>query len=259
MTRINGPNMSEAVITTDKLAFGYQPSHNIIGPISLSISRGKLTSILGPSGCGKSTLLRLVAGLETPDHGSLSIANMDNGRAPTFSFVFQDPTLLAWSNVQDNISLPLKLAGLSQDEIEQRSAAALSRVGLHHVEHKMPHTLSGGMRMRVSLARALITKPDIILLDEPFAALDELSRLRLDEDLRQLVEETGITALFVTHNVSESVFLADDILVLKANPGRIAYQLTIADQPKRQRAWRQEKVFHKYCEELTAIMMEEPS
>lgn len=257
----HNPAISQQAISATDLEFSYHShaTNNVLGPLSLTIARGKLTSILGPSGCGKSTLLRLFAGLLAPSHGVLSINDMPGGAPPRFSFVFQDPTLLAWSSVQDNVSLPLKIAGISPSEASQKSFVALESVGLTNAINKMPHTLSGGMRMRVSLARALVTKPDVILLDEPFAALDELTRHRLDEELRALVENTGITAIFVTHNVSESVFLADDILVLKANPGLVAHRLSISDEPKRDPKWRRDAAFHKHCEDLAAIMLETAS
>ena len=198
--------------------------------IDLDISEGSFTAILGPSGCGKSTLLRLVSGLENPTVGSLTVlshavAAPDAGRQPEratrIGFVFQDAHLLPWRTVLHNVALPLELRHTSPAEAERRARSALAEVELGDATARFPDELSGGMRMRVSIARALATEPKLLLLDEPFAALDELTRHRLDERLRGLFAQHRMTVLFVTHSLSEAVFLADRALVMSRRPGRV--------------------------------------
>lgn len=189
--------------------------------LHLEIGRGQFVSIVGPSGCGKSTFLRLVAGLDAPTSGVLRV----HGRDPLgLAFVFQDPTLLPWRSVAHNVTLPLELRRQDADE---RVAHTLALVGLTDFAAAYPAQLSGGMRMRVSIARALVTRPQILLLDEPFGALDEITRQRLNEELLRLWQEDRWTGLFVTHNVSEAVFLSQRVLVLSARPGRILADIAI--------------------------------
>ena len=185
--------------------------------ISSQISEGEFVSILGPSGCGKSTLLKMVAGLETATSGSLELSEKQ------ISYVFQDATLLPWKPVLENVMLPLELvkSKTSDEELKTLARAALEEVELTGVESLYPHELSGGMRMRVSIARALITKPKLLLLDEPFAALDELIRQRLCELLRALWQKNRMTVIFVTHSISEAAYLADRVLVFSSKPARI--------------------------------------
>lgn len=184
-----------------------------LNDISLRIADGEFVSILGPSGCGKSTLLRLIAGLEKPTQGRVHITETE-----AISFVFQDPHLLPWRSVRKNIELPMEIlrrtSKTSVDEI-------IGMVGLKGFEEAYPSELSGGMRMRCSLARALMSEPRILLLDEPFAALDEWTRLKLDSDLRRLWSEKKMTVIFVTHSISEALYLSDRCLVLSKRPGRI--------------------------------------
>ncbi|MCE2447904.1 MAG: ABC transporter ATP-binding protein [Candidatus Latescibacteria bacterium] len=183
--------------------------------LDLEISRGQFVSIVGPSGCGKSTFLRLVAGLDQPTSGELRV----EGHDPLgLAFVFQDATLLPWRSVAHNITLPLELRREAADE---RVAQTLELVGLTDFAAAYPAQLSGGMRMRVSIARALVTRPQILLLDEPFGALDEITRQRLNEELLRLWQEDRWTGLFVTHNVSEAVFLSQRVLVMSARPGHL--------------------------------------
>jgi len=198
--------------------------------IDLHVAPGEFLAILGPSGCGKSTLLRLIAGLDQPQAGSVRLGadNSVDHRSPVSSqiaYVFQDAHLLPWRNVLDNAALPLELHGI--DRVRRRDAAreALTRVGLGDALSRYPNQLSGGMRMRVSLARAMVTKPRLLLMDEPFAALDEITRQRLDEQLRELWMHSRMTVIFVTHSTNEAVFLADRGIVMSKRPGRI-----IADQ-----------------------------
>lgn len=189
--------------------------------LNLEIGRGQFVSIVGPSGCGKSTFLRLVAGLDQPTSGELRV----EGHDPLgLAFVFQDATLLPWRSVAHNITLPLELRREAADE---RVAQTLELVGLTDFAAAYPAQLSGGMRMRVSIARALVTRPQILLLDEPFGALDEITRQRLNEELLRLWQEDRWTGLFVTHNVSEAVFLSQRVLVMSARPGRILADIPI--------------------------------
>jgi NitT/TauT family transport system ATP-binding protein len=184
----------------------------VIDGLTLDVAAGEFLAILGPSGCGKSTLLRIVAGLNPPDGGTLNITPSD-GKFHT-AFVFQDAHLLPWLTVLENAALPLELTGVDRAERLARASRVLVEVGLSEAESRYPSELSGGMRMRVSLARALVTEPRLLLLDEPFAALDEITRFRLEVRLRDLWLERGMTIVFVTHSISEAAFLADRAIVL---------------------------------------------
>jgi NitT/TauT family transport system ATP-binding protein len=202
--------------------------------IDLDIDAGRFVAILGPSGCGKSTLLRLISGLDRPTSGQLAVTlSADGGRAPTavprrgLAFVFQDAHLLPWRTVLDNVALPLELRGMSEGEARRLAEAPLADVELADAMQRYPDELSGGMRMRVSIARALVTEPELLLLDEPFAALDELTRQRLDEKLRALWRTRQITVVFVTHSLSEAVFLAERAVVMSKRPGRIVLDRTL--------------------------------
>jgi NitT/TauT family transport system ATP-binding protein len=197
--------------------------------LDLRVATGEFVALVGPSGCGKSTALRLAAGLETPTEGSVAVdAGANPGPHPT-AFVFQEATLLPWRRVVDNVSLPLELRG--DADRRERASDALERVGLSGFADQYPRELSGGMRMRVSLARALVTRPRVMLLDEPFGALDELTRQRLQEDLATLHATEGWTVLFVTHSVYEAVWLADRVVVFAARPGRITAEFQV-DLPR---------------------------
>jgi NitT/TauT family transport system ATP-binding protein len=193
--------------------------------ISLAIGDGDFVGLLGPSGCGKSTLLRLIAGLDRPDAGALA---WDAGRRPEpgeIGFVFQDATLLPWASAADNVFLPLRLRGVARGPAMEQVHAALERVGLHGFADARPRQLSGGMRMRVSIARALVTRPRLLLMDEPFAALDEFTRHKLQEDLLALWQELGCTVVFVTHSIYEAAFLARRIVLMTPRPGRIDHEI----------------------------------
>ena len=193
--------------------------------VSLTIGAGDFIALLGPSGCGKSTLLRLIAGLDRPDSGELTWEAGHQPRPGEIGFVFQDATLLPWSSAIDNVFLPLRLAGASRDQAMPRILEALHRVGLDGFEHARPRQLSGGMRMRVSIARALVTRPSLLLMDEPFAALDEFTRHKLQEDLLSLWRELGCTVVFVTHSIYEAAFLARRIVLMTPRPGRIDHEI----------------------------------
>lgn len=190
--------------------------------VDLDLAKGSFTAFLGPSGCGKSTLLRLIAGLDEPTSGSVTVADeLPSARRVPIAFVFQDAHLLPWRNVLDNAALPLELAGVPRAQRHIAARAVLADVGLADAATRLPAELSGGMRMRVSLARALVTSPRLLLLDEPFAALDELTRNRLDDRLRALWRERGTTVIFVTHSITEAVYLAERAVVFSRRPARI--------------------------------------
>jgi NitT/TauT family transport system ATP-binding protein len=193
--------------------------------MSLAVAPGEFVSLLGPSGCGKSTVLRLVAGLDAPDGGRVdSPAQRD---AAATAFVFQDPTLMPWASVFDNVWLPLRLAGRSRAEADAPVRSALASVGLTEFANAFPAELSGGMRMRVSIARALLTQPRVLLMDEPFAALDEITRQKLSADLLANWQAQRPAVLFVTHSVFEAVFLSQRVMVMSARPGRVIAEVSI--------------------------------
>jgi NitT/TauT family transport system ATP-binding protein len=191
--------------------------------LSFTLAEGEFVSLLGPSGCGKSTALRIAAGLLAPDAGRVRYA----GEKPEIGFVFQEPTLMPWADTLTNARLPLDLKRMPRGDAEPRAAAALARVGLKGFERAYPRELSGGMKMRVSLARALVAQPKLLLLDEPFAALDEITRNSLGDDLLRLWKEDGLTVLFVTHSVSESSYLSQRVLVMTPRPGRVAQDIAL--------------------------------
>lgn len=207
--------------------------------VDLEIAAGEFVAILGPSGCGKSTLLRLIARLDEPTKGSLELGGIkDTAPRDDVAYVFQDAHLMPWRNLLRNVALPLELRGVARRDRLKAAAEAIDRVGLTDAARRYPAQLSGGMRMRASLARALVVKPKLLLLDEPFAALDELTRQALDEQLRHLWESTGATVLFVTHSVTEAVFLANRAVVLSSRPGRVVLDRAMTLPAKRDLALR---------------------
>ena len=197
--------------------------------VDLDLRQAEFVSLLGPSGCGKSTLLRIIAGLGAPSAGTVewptALHSASGEPQPDLGFVFQDPTLMPWSNALRNTMLPLTLGGVGDREAGERAAEMLALVGLKGFEKSYPRELSGGMKMRVSIARALVTHPKILLMDEPFAALDEITRHRLNDDLLALWWQNRFTAVFVTHSVFESVYLSQRIVVMAARPGRVMADL----------------------------------
>jgi NitT/TauT family transport system ATP-binding protein len=217
--------------------------------IDLTVAPGEFVAILGPSGSGKSTLLRLIAGLDRPTQGTIE------GDRDQIAYVFQDAHLLPWRNVLRNVALPLELMGIGKSDRLAAARDALAQVGLTDAITRYPAQLSGGMRMRASLARALVTKPKLLLLDEPFAALDEITRSRLDEQLRQLWRDTGATVLFVTHSVSEAAFLAQRAVVLSKRPARVVADTSIALPDERTAELRTDASFAAQMRELSEALM----
>jgi NitT/TauT family transport system ATP-binding protein len=228
-----------------------------LGPMDLDVRRGEFVSLLGPSGCGKSTALRLIAGLNAPTSGSLHVERPKataRGSHPV-GFVFQEPTLMPWTTVRENVRLPLKLAHVRPIDADARIDTALAQVGLSEFAHAYPRELSGGMKMRVSLARALVTDPDILLMDEPFAALDEITRFRLNNDLLALWRGLRKTVIFVTHSVFESVYLSQRVLVMTSRPGRIAAEIAIETAEPRSEGFRTSADYVAYCRQVSDALM----
>jgi NitT/TauT family transport system ATP-binding protein len=227
----------------------YDSGVKALGPIDLDVRRGEFVSLVGPSGCGKSTALRLIAGLSSPTSGTVEVARRSTqARAGhSIGFVFQEPTLMPWARVRDNVRLPLKLEKVPAAQADARVADALTQVGLAEFAAAYPRELSGGMKMRVSLARALVTDPDILLMDEPFAALDEITRFRLNDDLLSLWRNLRKTVIFVTHSVFESVFLSQRVIVMTARPGRIGAEFRIDAAEPRGEDFRTSAVYARYC------------
>jgi NitT/TauT family transport system ATP-binding protein len=221
-----------------------------LAPVNLSVRAGEFLAVIGPSGCGKSTLLRMVAGLVAPSGGSIRVGQ---AAAPRLAFVFQHPTLMAWADVERNVRLPLELDRVDAADAGSRVDRALSLVGLRQFRNAYPRELSGGMQMRVSIARALVTEPSLLLMDEPFGALDEITRARLDRELVDLWGREALTILFVTHSIYEAVFLATRIVVLSARPGRIVGEIAI-EAGQRDDAFRVSEAYARYCARLSEML-----
>ena len=231
-----------------------------LGPVDLRVAQGEFVSLLGPSGCGKSTALRLIAGLASPTSGEVTLSLRGDaalsGQKGTnrIGFVFQEPTLMPWTSVRDNVGLPLQLAGIPSSDAAPRIEAALAQVGLADFGGHYPRELSGGMKMRASLARALVTRPEILLMDEPFAALDEITRFRLNNDLLALWRSLGKTVIFVTHSVFESVYLSQRVVVMTARPGRIQADIRIETVEPRGEEFRTSTAYGDYCRKVSAAL-----
>ncbi len=217
---------------------------------TFSVAAGEFLSLVGPSGCGKSTALRLIAGLSQPNAGAIKWT----GEPPALGFVFQDAALLPWANVEKNVRLPLELEGRDEGAIKRRTAETLELVGLASFATSYPRELSGGMRMRVSIARALAPEPSVLLMDEPFAALDELTRERLNDDLRDLWAAKGLTIIFVTHSIYESVYLSSRILVMSPRPGRVVADLATSEPTARDPDFRMTAIYGDRCREVRAAL-----
>jgi NitT/TauT family transport system ATP-binding protein len=220
------------------------------------VNKGEFVSLLGPSGCGKSTALRLIAGLSEPTSGTVGISKPAGQARPGHSigFVFQEPTLMPWTSVRENVRLPLKLAHAPAAEANARIDEALTQVGLTEFADAYPRELSGGMKMRVSLARALVTDPDILLMDEPFAALDEITRFRLNNDLLALWRNLRKTIIFVTHSVFESVYLSQRVIVMTPRPGRLSAEFRIDTLEPRGEDYRTSVEYAGYCRQVSGAL-----
>ena len=223
--------------------------------LNLDVADGEFLSLVGPSGCGKSTALRLIAGLIAPDSGKVAFAS---GK-PETAFVFQEPTLMPWANAHTNARLALDLEGVARGEADARADEALSRVGLKGFEAAYPRELSGGMKMRVSVARAIAAKPKLLLMDEPFAALDEPARQSLNDDLLTLWREDGMTIVFVTHSVYESAYLSSRVAVMGARPGRVTREISLTPPAKRDEAYRLTPEFSEAARKISAALKDTAS
>ncbi|WP_198087194.1 ABC transporter ATP-binding protein [Variovorax sp. E3] len=230
------PELAPAVPAVEVLSAEktYPNGTQALLPVDLSIAEGEFVTLLGPSGCGKSTLLKMVAGMLEPSDGRLLVwrkpVSQLHDSARKMSFVFQSPTLMPWASVRTNVRLPLDLAGVPRKEADARVMDSLALVGLEKFADALPRALSGGMQMRVSIARGLVTQPDLLLMDEPFGALDEITRHKLDADLLALWRKKKLTVIFVTHSIHEAVFLSSRVVMMAARPGRVVEQFHI-DEP----------------------------
>ena len=238
-----------SVFTADAVGLTYPDGTHALTNTSVSVAAGEFVSIVGPSGCGKSTLLRLASGLIPPTSGNIA-------RTGSVQFVFQDSTLLPWRSVRRNISLNLELQKIEKTEIADRTNSALALVGLLDSAEKLPRQLSGGMKMRTSLARSLVCDPDMYLFDEPFAALDEFSRERLNVELRTMLSTRNAASLFVTHSIAEAVFLSHRVLVMSPRPGTIVQEFAIPFGPDRQQDLRYSPEFARLSGEIAQSLRE---
>jgi NitT/TauT family transport system ATP-binding protein len=224
----------------------------------LAIRAGEFVSLLGPSGCGKSTVLRLIAGLAEPTAGHVTWpGSAHEDHSSEIGFVFQEPTLMPWADVADNVWLPLRLRGLSRRDAQERITESLALVGLQDFAKAYPRELSGGMKMRVSIARALSLKPSLLLMDEPFAALDEITRFKLNDDLLKLQGELGCTIVFVTHSVYESAYLSSRVAVMSPRPGRIVAEVAGEMPARRTKDFRTSARYAALCGEISRILLEQ--
>ena len=243
------PAPEATVISVESASKTYPTGTQAVAPVDLAVRRGEFVALLGPSGCGKTTLLRMIAGLVAPTTGRV----VTHGNANA-AMVFQSPTLMPWSRVARNVRLPLDLARVPRGTADAAVRDALSLVGLADAGERYPRELSGGMQMRVAIARALAVSPAILLMDEPFAALDEFTRHRLDDDLAALWHARGLTAVFVTHSIQEAVYLATRIVVMTACPGRVAADLAIDGAHPRTAAFRGTPEFAAWCARISDVI-----
>ena len=240
------------LVTLDQVGKVFGRDVVALRDMTLQVRQGDFISLLGPSGCGKSTALRLIAGLMQPTRGKV---RWDDPKArETLGVVFQEPTLMPWATVADNVWLPLRLKGKSRREVQPRIDEVLDTVGLGGFAGAYPRELSGGMKMRVSIARALVTRPRLILMDEPFAALDEITRFKLNNDLLEMRAKLDCTVIFVTHSVFESVFLSDRIVIMAARPGRVIRELHVAEPYPRTEDFRTSASYAAQCRDASEAL-----
>ncbi len=233
----------QPIIIMDRVSKRFGETVLAVDNMSLTINEGDFVTFLGPSGCGKSTALKVISGLLPVTSGTITITPPTGETEQDLGFVFQDPTLMPWATAYQNVFLPLKLAGIKPDQAGPRVTEALKEVGLSKFADAYPRELSGGMKMRVSIARALVTRPRILLMDEPFAALDEMTRSKLNNDVTQLAKEHNLTVIFVTHSVFESVYLSTRVMIMAARPGRLAAEMSLETPWPRTEDWRTSAAF----------------
>jgi len=244
----SGPPLMSTAIELAEVDKRFATGVAAVRALSMAIGPRQFVSLLGPSGCGKSTVLRLIAGLERPTAGEVRVDGRPAAARPVaMSYVFQEPTLMPWASVLDNVALPLRIAGTARRSARAQAVPALAAVGLTDSAQAYPAELSGGMKMRTSIARALVTRPAVLLLDEPFAALDEITRHRLNDDLLAQWAEQGPTALFVTHSVFEAVYLSQRVLVMSGRPGRLIADLPVPIPYPRAPKLRLQAQFIEHC------------
>jgi NitT/TauT family transport system ATP-binding protein len=244
-------------ITLSNVSKTYANGTVALKDLNLTVDEGQFVSLLGPSGCGKSTVLRIIAGL-----GKMSSGNLCWGGRRTqqrLAFVFQEAALMPWATVQENVRLPLKLARLPRRSALSDVANALEMVELRGFERAYPRELSGGMKMRVSIARALVTKPELLLMDEPFGALDEMTRSKLNSDLLRLWSQKHWTVVFVTHNIYEAVYLSNRVVVMAARPGRVVADVAIDAPYPRTEEFRTSPLYNDYCRQISAALSQAAS
>jgi len=246
---VTGPTSAGAVISVENASKAYATGTQAVAPVDLTVRGGEFVALLGPSGCGKTTLLRMIAGLVAPTAGR--IVARDDARA---AMVFQSPTLMPWSRVASNVRLPLDLAGVPREAADAAVRDALAIVGLSETGERYPRELSGGMQMRAAIARALAVSPALLLMDEPFAALDEFTRHRLDDDLAALWRTRSLTVIFVTHSIQEAVYLATRVVVMTASPGRVAADLAIDGPHPRGAGYRGSAEFAAWCARVSDVI-----
>jgi NitT/TauT family transport system ATP-binding protein len=249
---------SEPLVALRGVSKAFPSGTLALSGFDLEVRAGEFVSLLGPSGCGKSTALRIVAGLSEPSGGAVAWPSSRSLQASEnrIGFVFQEPTLMPWTSVFNNVLLPLKLKGVATAAARERVVAALERVGLKDFGRAYPRELSGGMRMRVSIARALVTEPELLLMDEPFAALDEITRFKLNNDLLQVWQALRTTVIFVTHSVFESVYLSSRIVVMASRPGRVFTELKIDAPYPRDREFRTSADYAALCRRTSEALAE---
>jgi NitT/TauT family transport system ATP-binding protein len=248
------PLMTKPLVLLRNAGKVYGTGTVALAGFDLEVRRGEFLTLLGPSGCGKSTVLRLIAGLDEVTSGTLT-----RGFAPdeaSIGFVFQDPTLMPWASVFDNVYLPLRLRGTPRRQAAPAIEKVLALAGLSEFKGAFPRELSGGMRMRCSVARALVLRPLLLLMDEPFAALDEITRFKLNDDILRLQGELGMTVVFVTHSVFESVFLSTAIAVMAPRPGRVVAKIPIEAPSPRGMAYRTSSRYASYCAEVSHALQQ---
>ncbi|MGQ0675445.1 MAG: ABC transporter ATP-binding protein [Rhodospirillales bacterium] len=252
---MNAASAAPALVRLEGVRKSFASGTLALDGLDLAIGQHEFLSILGPSGCGKSTALRLIAGLISPNAGAIEWPAGPLGEgAGEIGFVFQEPTLMPWASVADNVRLPLRLKGAPRAESDRRVAEALDMVGLGGFARAYPRELSGGMKMRASIARALVTRPRLLLMDEPFAALDEITRMKLNDDLLALWRAQNWTVVFVTHSVFESVYLSQRVAVMTARPGRAAAEIAIDAPYPRDALFRTSEPYNRHCRAASAAL-----
>jgi len=240
------------LLSLSAIAKTFDNGTKAIERLDMDVADGEFVSLVGPSGCGKSTALRIIAGLLSPDQGQVRFGT----EKPEIGFVFQEPTLMPWASALANVRLPLDLEHMNRAEADDRARKALRRVGLGGFEKAYPRELSGGMKMRVSIARAIAAEPKLLLMDEPFAALDELTRQALNDDLLTLWREDALTVIFVTHSVYESTYLSSRVVVMTPRPGRVAANIALSPPRERDAHYRLTPAFTDAARQVSAALRE---